>query len=45
MQMPKHFRLSTSNKFENGMKRLVFYLNKVQGMYRESCMLTDKNIF
>ena len=43
--MPKHFRLSSYNRFENDMKHFVFYLNKAQGMYRESCMLTDKSIF
>ena len=27
------------------MKFLVFHQNKVQDLLRESCMLTDKNIF
>ena len=37
--------LSSYNRFENDMKHFLFYLNKVQGMYRESCMLTDKKHF
>ena len=41
--MPQH--LNAYYKFKNNIKCFVFHKNNVQGIYRESCMLTDKNIF
>ena len=41
--MPQH--LNAYYKFKNNIKCFVFHKNNVEGIYGESCMLTDKNIF
>ena len=41
--MPQH--LNAFYKFKNNIKCFVFHKNNVEGIYGESCMLTDKNIF
>ena len=43
--MPQHFCLNAYYKFRNNIKCFVFHQNNVQGIYGESCTLTDKNIF
>ena len=40
--MPQH--LNAFYKFKNNIKCFVFHKNNVEGIYGESCMLTDKNI-